>query len=266
MLRISEKLDELKKIIQREGKVAVAFSGGVDSTLLLKVCHDTLGENAVAITAQLNSVPKSEMEESKEFCSAEGIVHHICKIDELQIPEFSANVSKRCYYCKKHIMKELIEKATELGISCLVEGSNVDDLSDYRPGRKALTELWVKSPLLEAGLTKDEIRKLSRQMGLSTAHKPSNACLASRIPTGEEITREKLIRVDKAENILHELGFYNIRVRSHDNIARIEVMPEDISKIAEPNISKNISTELHRCGFRYVSLDLDGYKTGNLNS
>ena len=265
MASLEEKYDILKKIIKSYGRVGIAFSGGVDSTLLLKVAHDELGENAVAFTAAQRSVPAFELKDAKDFCKAEGICQVICEINELETPEFVTNPADRCYYCKRNVLSRIIEEAGKLGITQIAEGSNVDDLGDFRPGRKAVLENGVSSPLLEAGLTKDEIRALSKQLNLPTWDKPAYACLASRIVRGESITEEKLRMIEKAEGFLMENGFRQMRVRVHGDLARIEVPPENIDKIAQADFRKALTEKFKELGFRYVSLDLEGYKLGSMN-
>ena len=265
MSALEEKYEHLKEVIRAYDKLGVAFSGGVDSTLLIKVAHDILGDNVAAFTAAQRSVPAFELKEAKDFCKAEGIRHIVFETNELETPEFSANPSDRCYYCKKNVLSQICTAAKELGIIQLAEGSNVDDLGDFRPGRKAVKEFGVLSPLLEAGLTKGEIRELSKKLGLPTWDKPAYACLASRIASGENITEEKLRRIENAEGFLMENGFRQMRVRVHGDLARIEVLPENIEKIAQADFRKTLTEKFRELGFRYVSLDLEGYKLGSMN-
>jgi TIGR00268 family protein len=260
-----EKYDILKKTIKNYGKLAIAFSGGVDSTFLLKVAHDVLGENVVAFTAAQRSVPAFELKEADDFCKTEGIRHIVCEINELETPEFAKNPADRCYYCKRNVLSEIFAAAGELGITNIAEGSNYDDLGDFRPGRKAVKEFGALSPLLEAELTKDEIRALSKQLKLPTWDKPAYACLSSRIVRGEVITEEKLRMIEKAEGFLIENGFRQMRVRVHGDLARIEVLPENIEKIAQADFRKTLTERFRELGFRYVSLDLEGYKLGSMN-
>ncbi len=265
MQTLEKKYEILKKIVRDYGTVGIAFSGGVDSTLLLKVAHDILRENAVAFTAALRSVPAFELKDAEAFCKAEGIRWIVCEINELEIPEFSANPAERCYYCKRNILSKLRETAEGLGITNIAEGSNADDLDDFRPGRKAVIEQGVTSPLLEAELSKDDIRNLSKQLNLPTWDKPAYACLSSRIARGESITEEKLRMIEKAEGFLMENGFRQMRVRMHGDLARIEVPPEDIEALAHSDLRKALVESFRKLGFKYISLDLEGYKMGSMN-
>ena len=258
-----DKYTVLREYIASLGSVAVAFSGGVDSTLLLRVAHDVLGDKAVAVTMVSSLFPHRELEEARAFCSALGAEQIILTVDELAIDGFRDNPPNRCYLCKRSLFTNLLETARKHGLSHVVEGSNVDDLGDYRPGLRAIEELGIKSPLRHAGLTKNEIRSLSRELGLSTWEKPTYACLASRFVYGERITPEKLIMVERAESFLIGLGFRQMRVRLHGTLARIEVLPEDFGKAVE--LRTQIYDELKGLGFSYVTLDLQGYRTGSMN-
>lgn len=262
---MSEKLKVLQEYLKELGSVAVAFSSGVDSTFLLKMAHDILGDRVLAVTVDADFFPKRELEEAKAFCETEGIRQIIVKVDEQDIEGFSQNPKNRCYICKYSLFKKIKEVALKNQIAYVVEGSNVDDEGDYRPGMQAIRELQIKSPLRYVGLTKQEIRIFSRELGLSTWEKPSFACLASRFVYGEAITKEKLSMVERAEQLLLELGFLQIRVRIHGKMARIEVMPEDFSKLCESSIREKIVYEYKKIGFQYVTMDLQGYRTGSMN-
>lgn len=259
------KYEKLKSIIKDCGKIAIAFSGGVDSTFLTKVAKDVLGENAVAVTISSILVTDDELKEADDFCKAENIEHLIYKADVLSIPGFENNPPDRCYICKKAIFTNVQNLVGERGISVIAEGTNVDDDGDYRPGMRAIKELGVRSPLKEAGLTKAEIRELSCMLGLKTWNKPSCACLASRFAYGEVINKDKLDMIYSAECYIRSVGFEQFRVRLQDGIARIELRPADIQKFIENGIKDKVSEKLHALGFKYVSLDLDGYRLGSMN-
>lgn len=254
----------LKEYLASLGRVAIAFSGGVDSTFLLRAAHDVLGENAVAITISSPFIPKRELEESEFLCRFIGARQIVVKVDVLAIDGVADNPPNRCYYCKRGIFAALQAEALKHGIVNIAEGSNLDDLGDYRPGLQAIAEMGVLSPLRYAGLTKAEIRLLSRELGLPTWDKPSYACLASRFVYGEGITPEKLSMVERAEEFLRELGFGQMRVRLHGNMARIELMPEDFARMIE--LREGVHDELKGYGFSYVALDLNGYDSGSMNA
>lgn len=258
-----DKIEHLKDYFKNLEKVIVAFSSGVDSAFLLKVAHDALGDNVIAVTAKACTFPERELTEAAEFCRRENIRHIIFDFDVFNVGGFEDNPHDRCYLCKKELFLEIKNIAQENGFNNIVEGSNLDDDGDYRPGTRAVKELGIKSPLKELGFTKDDIRKYSKKLGLPTAEKPSFACLASRFVYGEKITREKLKMVNNAEQFLLDLGFRQVRVRIHSDIARIEVLPDETEKITDNRIM--IARKLKEFGFAYVTLDLLGYRTGSMN-
>lgn len=265
MHNLQEKYTNLKQYIQQLGSVAIAFSGGVDSTFLLKTAHDVLGDAVIAVTASSCSFPKRELEEAKEFCRKEGIRHFICESEELHIEGFAQNPKNRCYLCKSELFTKIKEIAEEHQIQFVAEGSNMDDNGDYRPGLIAVKELEVKSPLREACLNKEEIRQLSKELGLPTWNKQSFACLSSRFVYGETITEEKLGMVDAAEQFLLDLGFRQVRVRIHGKIARIEIEESEFEKLFRGGYFTTINQQLKEYGFTYVTLDLGGYRMGSMN-
>jgi len=263
------KLQNLKNYLSDLESALIAFSGGVDSAFLLKVAKETLGDNVVAVTAVSNLFPKRELVEAKAFCRKEKIRHIVVKVDELKIPGFADNTPDRCYICKKELFKKIIQKADprqrHAGITNVIEASNVDDSFDYRPGMKAIRELGVKSPLQIAGLTKLEIRKLSKKLKLKTYSKPSFACLASRFPYGQKITASALNKIDKAEQFLFDMGFKQVRVRCHENLARIETDDKGFKILSVKANREKIFKEFKKLGFVWTAVDILGYRTGSLN-
>lgn len=259
------KYQKLKKYLSDLGSAAVAFSSGVDSTFLLKTAQEVLEENVIAITASSSFVPQREIDEAENFCKENNIKHIVFNVDEAEIKGFSENPKNRCYICKKYLFTRMKEIALKNGFEHIIEGSNADDSGDYRPGMQAVRELGIKSPLQIAGMTKEEIRTISREFQLSTSEKPSFACLASRFVYGETITKEKLKMVEKAEQLLFDSGFKQARVRMHGLMARIELLPDEFQKLIEEERRKEITAKFREYGFTYVSMDLEGYRTGSMN-
>ena len=265
-MTLAEKLQKLKTLLAGFDRIAVAFSGGVDSTFLLAVARDVLGpDHVVALTAAAPIFPTHETEQSTALAATLGIRQVIVDVDILDLDNFTGNSPQRCYHCKLDLFIRFLDRARELGFETLAEGSNLDDLGDYRPGRKALLELAVASPLVEAGLSKAEIRELSRKAGLATADKPSLACLASRIPYGTPITFTHLRQIERCETFLLRNGFRTCRVRHHGEIARIEVSLDEMPRMIEDGVRLALLSECKAAGFTYIALDLGGYRTGSLN-
>jgi uncharacterized protein len=263
-----DKSERLKAILTGYGSLAVAFSGGVDSTFLLKTAHDVLGDRVIAVTARSCSFPERELKEAAHFCAEHGIRHFITDSEELNIDGFAQNPVNRCYLCKSELFEKIGAIAKKEGIAHIAEGSNTDDEGDYRPGLQAIAEQGIQSPLREAKLSKDDIRALSKALGLPTWNKQSFACLASRFAYGEMIDERKLGMVDRAEQLLLDLGLRQVRVRIHGRDgeqARIEILPEEFPKLMEEETRRTVCDRLSEIGFAYISLDLKGYRTGSMN-
>ena len=265
MKTTGSKLKKLEKILKEMQGLVVAFSGGADSTFLLKKAHDVLGRKVLAVTALSPTFPLAEQKSAKKLARSIGVRYRIIRSYELSIPEFVDNPPNRCYYCKRDLFTRLLEIARAENLPWVADGSNSDDTHDFRPGAIAAKELGIRKPLKEARLGKEEIRMLSRELGLPTGDKPSAACLSSRLPYGDKITSRKLKQIGRAEEFLHKLGFTQVRVRHHDGIARIEVLPAEMGRFLERGIQAKVTRQLRNLGYRYVTLDLLGYRTGSMN-
>lgn len=260
---LESKYRRLKALLSETGGILVAYSGGVDSTLLLKAAVEALGERALAVVASSETYPSQEVAEAVCLAGELGARLREIHTEELGNEQFASNPPERCFYCKQELFGKLVEIAREEGLPVVADGSNVDDTGDYRPGMQAAAELGIRSPLREAGFTKAEVRELSKELGLPTWDKPSFACLASRFPYGEAITPERLQQVEAAERVLRELGFRQVRVRHHGDTARIEVGAEDLERVVEHR--EHIVAAFMKLGYLYVALDLEGYRTGSMN-
>jgi uncharacterized protein len=260
------KLDKLKHLLMEMEHVLVAFSGGVDSMFLVLMAREVLGDRVLAVTVKSTVHPDFELEEARELAEKISVTHRIIEsVDLMQDPSFVSNPANRCYLCKKLIFSSLQQLAKKENIRFVIDGSNADDTGDFRPGIKALQALRIRSPLKEVGLTKAEIRQLLKEKGISVWNKPAMACLATRIPYGTPITKEKLYRINEAEKVLRQLGFHHVRVRDHEPVARIEVSSDQIPALLDETINMMIVMKLKTLGYKYVALDLEGYRTGSLN-
>ena len=260
-----EKEGRLKGLLQGYGSVVVAFSGGVDSSYLLYVAHLVLKDKVLAVTAQSPLYPRHHLKRAKDFTRCYGIAHTVVTTNELAFPQFRSNPPSRCYHCKVGLFTRLKGIAAKKGHKVVVVGSNLDDTSDFRPGLQAARELKVVSPLIDAGITKEDIRHLSRKAGLPTWNLPSSACLASRFPYHTTITEEKLEAVSQGEDFLRKLGFRQVRVRHHGEVARIELLPSEIPRLLAPGVVERVVKRLKSLGYKYITLDLQGYRTGSMN-
>ena len=265
MPTVEEKLTAVREdLADREG-VLVAFSGGVDSSVVAAVAHEALGENAVACTARSETLPAAELDDARRVADEIGVRHEVVTFSELDDPNFVANDGDRCYHCRTMRLGEMFEKARELGIETVCDGTNASDPGGHRPGLRAVEELNAYSPLLEHEITKAEVREMAERYDLSVADKPSMACLSSRIPTGLEVTEERLSRVERAEALLRRWGFEQFRVRDHDGLARIEIAPEELSAALNVEFVEEVREHLSTIGFEHVTLDLHGYRTGSVS-
>jgi uncharacterized protein len=262
---LEEKEQRLRALLKSYGSVMIAFSGGVDSAYLAYVAHSEMGERMIAVTGDSASYPTFQRELADQLTNRFGIRHEMIFTEEFEDQNYTSNPPNRCYYCKTELYTKLNDLARERGFDVICDGTNANDASDYRPGRRAARERDVQSPLLECGLTKADIRELSRRAGLPTWNEPASACLSSRVPYGQVVTIEKLSMVDKAEIALKQLGFRQVRVRHHGDVARIEIAEEEMLRALDLNMARRMADALKATGFKYVALDLEGYRTGSLN-
>lgn len=264
-IEMEAKYQELLAHLQTLGGALVAFSGGVDSSLLLAAAREALGDAVLTVTATSPTFPAHDLESARLIVAQLGVRWITLETEELDDPHFRANPSNRCYFCKKKLFSLLLEKARAEGLPWVIEATNADDLTDYRPGLTAIRELGIRSPFVELGIGKQQIRRLAKELGLANWDRPSSACLASRIPYGEEITRERLARIAKAETVFRELGFRQVRVRDHGTLARIELAADDLARLLDSDLRSRVVALCKAAGYTYVTLDLQGYRTGSLN-
>lgn len=260
-----EKLAYLRASLESLGRAVVAFSGGVDSTFLLRIAADALGDRVTALTAISPSIPEEDRGRAKRLAAAFGVRQLVIESRELEDPNYASNPANRCYFCKNELYRICAEQARALRVPAILDGTNVDDLADHRPGRKAAAEQGIKSPLVEAGLTKAEIRLLSRELGLETWDQPSSPCLSSRIPYGTPVTPEALARIHACERFLRERGFRDVRVRHHDSLARIEIGKPELDRFHDPDLRAQVIAHFKAAGYVYVTLDLEGFRSGSGN-
>jgi len=263
--QLQGKHKKLKRILVSYGSLLVAFSGGVDSSLLLKVAHDVLGDKVSAVIATSETYPKEECSSAVKFAKKLGVRYRVIDTEEFKDERFVSNTPERCYYCKNELFSKLVDIAKKEGIKYIADGSNVSDMSDFRPGTNASKEYGIRSPLREARFTKEDIRKLSRQLKLPTWNKPALACLASRVPYGTRITKDILDKIEKGERFIRNLGLKQIRVRHHGSLVRIEVEKADLISLVEGGIADKIEKKFKKLGYNYVTIDLSGYRTGSMN-